>query len=176
MPNALESLWSCEDIELTNVNVTGDYFGMNSKNVKLENVTITGNYCFDGAENVEVSNSTLLSKDAFWNCKHVIVRDSTIVGEYLAWNTEDITFINCTIESNQGLCYMKHVTLDNCKLIHSDLVFEYVEDLQADIKSDIISVKNPISGSIVADNIGEIIFDDPNIDSNKTKISLREAV
>lgn len=176
MPNALESLWSCEEVRLTNVNVTGDYFGMNSKNVKLENVTITGNYCFDGAENVEVSNSTLLSKDAFWNCKHVVVRDSTIVGEYLAWNTEDITFINCTIESNQGLCYMKHVTLDNCKLIHSDLVFEYVEDLQADIKSDIISVKNPISGSIVADNIGEIIFDDPNIDSNKTKISLRKAV
>lgn len=67
MPNAQESLWSCEDIKLTNVNITGDYFGMNSKYIKADNVTIAGNYCFDGAENIEISNSTLLSKDAFWN-------------------------------------------------------------------------------------------------------------
>ncbi len=176
MPNAQESLWSCEDITLTNVNIAGDYFGMNSKNIKADHVTITGNYCFDGAENVEISNSTLLSKDAFWNCKHVVVRDSTIVGEYLAWNSEDITFINCTIESNQGLCYMKQVTMENCQLINSDLVFEYVEDLHADIHSDIISIKNPISGDITADAIGEIIFDDPEIDANQTMISLRKDV
>ncbi|RCW17242.1 hydrogenase [Streptococcus gallolyticus] len=176
MPNAQESLWSCKDITLTNVNITGDYFGMNSKHIKADNVTITGNYCFDGAENIEISNSTLLSKDAFWNCKHVLVRDSTIIGEYLAWNSEDITFINCTIESNQGLCYMKHVTLENCQLMNSDLVFEYVEDLQADIHSDMISIKNPISGNITADAIGEIIFDDPEITANQTTISLRKEV
>ena len=176
MPNAQESLWSCEDIKLTNVNITGDYFGMNSKHIKADNVTIAGNYCFDGAENIEISNSTLLSKDAFWNCKHVVVRDSTIVGEYLAWNSEDITFINCTIESNQGLCYMKHVTLENCQLINSDLVFEYVENLQADIHSDIISIKNPISGNITADAIGEIIFDDSEINAKQTTISLRKDV
>ena len=139
-------------------------------------MTIAGNYCFDGAENIEISNSTLLSKDAFWNCKHVVVRDSTIVGEYLAWNSEDITFINCTIESNQGLCYMKHVTLENCQLINSDLVFEYVENLQADIHSDIISIKNPISGNITADAIGEIIFDDSEINAKQTTISLRKDV
>lgn len=174
LTNAEESMWSCEDISLSHVNIVGDYFAMNSRNISAEHITITGNYCFDGAENIEINHSTLLSKDAFWNCKNVVVKNSRIVGEYLAWNSENVTFINCTIESNQGLCYMKHVTLENCKMINSDLVFEYVEDLKADIHSNIISIKNPISGHIMVDAIDEVIFDDSEVDPNATKIMFRK--
>lgn len=172
LPQAQETLWNCTDIDLKAVQVTGDYFAMNSRNIKAEGLTITGNYAFDGAENIDISRATLISKDAFWNCKQVVVRDSTIIGEYLAWNAEDITFINCKIESNQGLCYMKNVTLENCVLINTDLAFEYVENLKATIQSGIVSIKNPISGEISAETIGEIIFDDPMIDPCQTKISL----
>lgn len=91
-------------------------------------------------------------------------------GEYLGWNTENLTLINCTIESNQGLCYIKHLTLKNCRLLQTDLAFEYCSDIQAEINSDIISVKNPISGVIQAHHIGEIIQDDPQLDPQQTKI------
>ena len=41
----------------------------------------------------------------------------------------------------------------------TDLAFEY-SDVEADVKGHIVSVKNPKSGTIVADSVGEIIRED----------------
>jgi len=41
----------------------------------------------------------------------------------------------------------------------TDLSFEY-SDVQADVHGHILSVKNPRSGLITADSVGEIIFGD----------------
>jgi len=100
----------------------------------------------------------------------VTVYDSTINGEYLGWNTKNLTLINCTIESDQGLCYVDHLVMKNCKLLETDLAFEYCSDIDAEITSSIVSVKNPINGKISAESIGEIIFDDDDIDASKTEI------
>ncbi len=159
MVNASETLWNCEDIKINNVTSKGDYFGFNSKNITIHRLNLTGNYCFDGAENITITNSTLMAKDSFWNCNNVTVKDSTIIGEYLGWNSSNITFINCTIQSLQGFCYMKDVKLVNCKLINTNLAFEY-SSVEADVISSIDSVKNPISGKISAVNIDEIILDE----------------
>ena len=43
--------------------------------------------------------------------------------------------------------------MDGC-----DLSFEYAS-VTADVRGEILSVKNPASGSITADRIGEILFD-----------------
>ncbi len=173
MPNALETLWYCEDISLTDVIACGDYFGLSSKNIYAENFTLDGNYAFDGGENIEIRNARLISKDAFWNCKNVTVYDSLIVGEYLGWNSENVTFVNCTVESNQGLCYMKNVKMENCKLINTDLAFE-LSTVDADIVSEIDSVKNPISGRISAVGIKELILDKNMIDPSKTEITVKK--
>ena len=149
----------------------GDYFGMNSENIYADHLNLIGNYVFDGAKNVEVHHSTLVSKDAFWNCENVKIVDSTINGEYLAWNTKNLTLINCTIESDQGLCYIDHLTMRNCRLLRCDLAFEYCSDIDATINSNIMSVKNPISGTIHARSIGEIILDPTKIDPSKTTIT-----
>lgn len=171
--NAEETLWSCRDIKMENVQAKGDYFGMNSKNIYLNNVEIVGNYCFDGAENIEIHSSTFVSKDAFWNCNNVTIYDSIINGEYLAWNTHNLTLVNCTIESNQGLCYVKNLTMKNCRLLQTDLAFEYSENISADIVSDILSVKNPKSGAIQARAIKTLIMDDTKVDPKQTKIIAR---
>ena len=170
MPNAEESLWNCERVELSDVYVRGDYFGMGSSDVSADRLNVDGNYLFDGGKNITVNNSRLISKDAFWNCENVTVTDSIIVGEYLGWNSKNVTFINCTIESNQGMCYMQNVTLKGCKLVNTDLCFEYCT-VDAEINSDVISVKNPISGRIVAERIGEIILDPACVDVTKTEIT-----
>ncbi|KRK97819.1 hypothetical protein FD04_GL000791 [Secundilactobacillus odoratitofui DSM 19909 = JCM 15043] len=174
--DAEETLWTCDDVQLTNVTVNGDYFGKDSTNLYLDHVNLIGNYCFDGAKNVEVHHSTLVSKDAFWNCENVTIYDSTISGEYLAWNTQNLTLINCTIESNQGLCYIKHLKMTNCRLLHTDLAFEYCADIDAQINSDVMSVKNPISGKIKAHGIGELILDDPDIDFTQVQITTDEPI
>lgn len=172
--NAGETLWWCDHVELNNVTATGDYFGMNNDHVVANNLKITGNYAFDGSKNVEVHNSTFITHDAFWNCDNVTVYDSTIIGEYLAWNTKNITFVNCWLESDQGLCYVEHLTLKNCSLLNTDLSFEYCSDIDADINTTIDSVKNPISGRISAPKIGQVIFDDPQIDASRTTITTTE--
>ena len=95
----------------------------------------------------------MLSKDAFWNCENVTVYDSFISGEYLGWNAKNVTLINCTIESEQGMCYMDNLKMENCRLLNTNLAFEYAT-VDAQIDSKIDSVKNPISGKIRAKQRG----------------------
>ena len=84
--------------------------------------------------------------------------DSLIVGEYLGWNSRNVRLVGCTVESNQGMCYMDGVELVGCKLINTDLAFEY-STVNATVTSSIVSVKNPI-GRIEAESIDEIIIDE----------------
>lgn len=167
LTNADETLWNCKDIKLNKVNAKGNYFGMNSKDVYVDNLQLSGDYAFDGVSNIEVHNSKLLSKDAFWNCENVKVYNSVIIGEYLGWNSKNVTFVNCTIESLQGLCYIENLVLENCKILNSELLFEYTT-ADAEVITVIDSVKNPSGGIIQAKGIDELILDDTKIDVSKT--------
>ncbi len=170
MTDANETLWMCDKVVMQDVSARGDYFAMNTTNIKGDNFRLVGNYSFDGGRNIELSHAHLLSKDAFWNCENVVVRDSFISGEYIGWNSRNLTFINCTIQSLQGFCYIDGLTLENCRLLDTTLAFEYCSSINIDVTTSISSIKNPISGTIKAPGIDEIIFDDPQIDPQKTEI------
>lgn len=90
-------------------------------------------------------------------------KDSIIKGEYLAWFSDGLTLINCKIIGTKPLCYCKNLKLINCTMEGADLAFEY-SDVEADIKGHIISVKNPKSGTIAADSVGEIIKENSVMD------------
>ena len=167
--NAAETLWNCRNIKMKNVSAKGDYFAMNCENADVNFLVLDGNYSFDGAKNVSVRNSRLLSKDAFWNSENVTVRDSFISGEYLGWNSKNLTFENCTIESLQGMCYIENLVMRNCKLLNTTLAFEY-STVEAEISTKIESVLNPKSGTIKAEEIGELIIERDKTDPSKTKI------
>ena len=167
---AEETLWSCNNIEMTNVSAKGNYFAMNSSNIEVDGFTLDGNYSFDGCKNVKVSNSKLISKDAFWNAENVTVVNTYISGEYLGWNSKNLTFIDCTIESLQGLCYIDNLVMKNCKLVNTNLAFEYCSDIEAKIDGKVDSVFNPISGVIEADEIEELIVEKDLVDPSKTRI------
>lgn len=169
MPNAAETLWNCSQVKMKHVTAKGDYFGMNCSDVEIEDFTLTGNYSFDGAKNLVVRNARMLSKDAFWNCENVTVYDSFISGEYFGWNAKNVTLINCVIESEQGMCYIENLVMKNCRLMNTNLAFEY-STADVEITSHIDSVKNPISGRICAKSIGEVIFDNPDIKEENTEI------
>ena len=51
-PNAQETLWSCDHVDIENVSAKGDYFGMNTNNLIMKNFQLVGNYSFDGSRNV----------------------------------------------------------------------------------------------------------------------------
>ena len=173
LPNAEETLWSCKDITMEQVNAKGDYFAMNCENMRIDGFTLVGNYSFDGVKNAEIHHAKLLSKDAFWNTENVTVYDSYISGEYLGWNAKNLTLINCTIESLQGMCYIENLIMQNCKLLNTTLAFEY-SSVDVQINSRITSVFNPKSGTIKADKIEELILEKDRIHPEKTTIICRE--
>ena len=112
-------------------------------------------------ENAVFENCTLYAKDAFWHAKNVTVKNSVVQGEYLGWYCENVTFENCTLIGTQPLCYCKGLRLINCKMEEADLAFEKSE-VEADIRSSLISVKNPASGHISLAGFEELIMDDPD--------------
>ncbi len=152
--------WKSQGIILEDSEIISEYLFFDSRDVRLNNVKMKGKYSFQYMENLEIKNSELDTKDAFWHSKNVTVRDSIVKGEYLGWFSENLTLINCKIIGTQPLCYCKNLTLINCTMEDTDLSFEYSEVL-ADVKGHIVSVKNPKSGIITCDSVGEIVREDP---------------
>lgn len=160
-PNAQETLWHCNDIDISSVTTDkADYIFMHCNNIRIDKYKQAGNYSFQYCNNVEISNAIIHSKDAFWNSNNVTVRDSILNGEYLGWYSNNLHLINCKISGTQPLCYCNNLVLENC-IFESDcdLAFEG-SHVNATILSNVTSVKNPTSGSIKANKIGEIILDE----------------
>ena len=151
--------WRCKNLNISNSQIDSMYFLFASSNVEIENLKMTGKYSFQYMKNLHIKNSELDTKDAFWHSKNILVENSVVKGEYLGWFSENLKFINCKIIGTQPLCYCKNLELINCEMQDTDLSFEY-SDVKADIKGHIVSVKNPKSGEIIADSVGEIIRED----------------
>ena len=164
--------WKSGGISLKDTSVTAEYIFMDSRDVVLENVQMKGKYSFQYMENLTIRNSNLDTKDAFWHSKNVTVENSTLKGEYLAWFSEGLTLINCHIIGTQPLCYCKNLKLINCTMEATDLSFEY-SDVQADIRGHVDSIKNPRSGDITVDSVGEILMTDDTVMDCTGKVYIR---
>ena len=191
----IKALRECRKVRMKNTKVTSPEFGWRSRDIRAENcelegeypflmagelvfdrIALHGKYSFQYVENAVIEHAVLDTKDAFWHSKNVTVRDSVIRGEYLAWYAEGLTLERCRIIGTQPLCYCTGLTLIDCEMQDTDLAFEY-SDVTATVKGEILSVKNPRSGSITADAVGEILLTDDSkyecrctiIERNKAK-------
>ena len=157
--------WKCHDVVISDTQIEAEYLLFESRNVTIDRLKMQGKYSFQYMEQVHVKNSVLETKDAFWHSKNVTVENSVVEGEYLGWFSENLTLINCRIIGTQPLCYCKKLRLINCTMEDTDLAFEY-SDVDADIKGHVVSIKNPQSGTIVVDSVGEVIRDSTLMESN----------
>ena len=164
--------WSVRGINMKDSSASSEYFMMRSDHLNFENVKLTGKYSFQYITDSVFTNCEFDTKDAFWHAKNVVVKDSLIKGEYLAWYCENVTFENCTIIGTQPLCYCKGLKLINCSMKDCDLAFEK-SDVEADINSSVVSIKNPYSGKITVKCVGEIIMDDSEA---KGKVYVKKAL
>ena len=151
--------WKCSDITLEDTAIQAEYIFFDSRNVELNRVKMGGKYSFQYMENLTIRDSYLDTKDAFWHSKNVTVINSTVKGEYLAWFSDGLTLIDCHIIGTQPLCYCRNLKLENCTMEGTDLSFEY-SDVEATINGHVDSIKNPRSGKITVDSVGEIILGD----------------
>ena len=159
--DADETFWNVNGLVLRNVVLhEGRYPFMGSSNIIVDNLTSDSKYVFQYVKNVEIHNARITTKDSFWEVENVTVYDSMLDGEYLGWHSKNLKLVNCHIGGEQPLCYAQDLTLENCTFApECDRAFEY-STVKANIKGHIKSVKNPASGIIVADSIGEIIIDE----------------
>ena len=161
--------WSVRGIKMENCTAKSEYFMMRSDNLHFQNVDMQGKYSFQYIENAVFENCRFDTKDAFWHAKNIVVRNRIVKGEYLAWYSENVTFENCRIIGTQPLCYCRGLRLVNCEMTDTDLAFERSE-VEADITTPVISIKNPLSGHITVPAVGEVIRD---IAEAKGKISVK---
>lgn len=157
--NTDEFGWRCDKINMMASKLVSSYAFFESTDIDFIDMNFKGKYSFQYVKNVTIKDSYLDTKDAFWHCENVTVINSTIDGEYLGWYSKNLTLINCKIKGTQPLCYAENVKMINCEMADADLAFEY-STIDVDLNSELISIKNPLRGTIQALNIQEIIFDE----------------
>ncbi len=152
-----EFAWRCKKIAINGGSIVSEYAFFESKEIRINNLEFSDKYSFQYTDNLSIVNSKLKTKDAFWHAKNVTVTDSELDGEYLGWYSDGLTLVRCHIKGTQPLCYCKNLKLVDCTMENCDLSFEY-SDVYAEIVGEVLSVKNPKSGKIVADGYGEIVL------------------
>lgn len=160
--DADETFWRVDRLKLKNVELhEGTYPFMFSSNIYVDGLVTDSKYVFQYCKNVEIHNAKIVTKDAFWECDNVTIYDSVLDGEYLAWHSTNVKLVRCHIAGEQPLCYLDNITLIDCTFDAAcDRAFEDSKNIDADIKGAISNIKNPISGKIVADEIGSITYDE----------------
>lgn len=166
-----EFAWKCRKLLLNDCEVSSEYPFFESSGIEISNLKLEGKYSFQYVENASICNSFLDTKDAFWHSRNITVTDSVVKGEYLGWYSENLHFIRCRLIGTQPLCYAQNLVLEDCTMEGTDLAFEY-SSVQAKIRGNIESVKNPLSGVIEADSIGEILLEQSVMGKSTCRISV----
>ena len=164
-----EFLWRCHGVHIENGSLESEYPMFECTDLTITGLSMKGKYSFQYVENAEIRDSVLDTKDAFWHSKNVTVYDSVIKGEYLAWYSENLRLVRCRIIGTQPLCYCKGLILEDCTMEGTDLSFERSE-VNATVRGSIESIKNPYSGRICADSIGQIIMEPEYTDAERVEI------
>ena len=151
--------WMCKRLRIRDFALTSEYPFLHTTDAEFDGFRLKGKYSFQYTKNLVFRNCILDTKDAFWHAENITVYDSVVKGEYLAWYSTNLRLVRCKISGTQPLCYCKGLILEDCTMEGCDLSFENSE-VVATVNGHIDSVKNPVSGAITADSIGEIILDE----------------
>ncbi len=164
--------WRSGPFSIQDCSVDSEYAFFEAWSIQAKGLRLSGKYTFQYVKGGEFDGCTFDTKDAFWHSEGLTVRNSLVKGEYLGWYSKNLTLINCDIEGTQPLCYCEGLKLINCRMKGCDFSFEY-SDVDADVRGEIMSVKNVLSGKVVADSYGEIIITSDSKHEPRGKILVR---
>ena len=160
LTDASEAFWYCKNGYLSDLKMErAEYAFMQSNHLTINSINLHGKYTFQYARNIEIHHAILDTKDAFWNSEDCAIYDSEIKGEYLGWYARNLRLVRCRISGTQPLCYCENLILEDCVFApDADLAFEH-SSVEATILSSVTSIKNPKSGIIRCQTVGEYIHD-----------------
>ena len=116
------------------------------------------------SHDITLKNCDIVSPEFGWRCGNVNVCDTTLESEYPFFESSNITLEKFTLKGKYSFQYVTDSVIRDSVLNTKDS-FEY-SDVNADIRGSVLSVKNPHSGRIVADSVGEIISGNSVMDNN----------
>lgn len=151
--------WKSSAITVTDSTLDARFLFLDSRDVTMDKTKMSGDGGFQYTENLTIRNSVLDTTDAFWHSKQVTLENCVVRGDNLGWFSDGLTLRRCRIQGRQPLCYCRNLTLVDCTMEDCDLAFEY-SDVNATITGHIDSIRNPRSGHILADSVGQIILED----------------
>ena len=160
MSDGAEAFWYCKNGHLSDLKMQrAEYAFMQSNKLQINNLILQGKYTFQYARNIEIHNAVLDTKDAFWESEDCTIYDSDVKGEYLGWYARNLRLVRCRISGTQPLCYCENLIIEDCVFApDADLAFEH-SSVEATILSPVTSIKNPKSGIIRCQTVGEYIHD-----------------
>lgn len=161
--------WKCDNLRIEDSSLVSEYAFLSTRHLDIEGLRMQGKYSFQYVQDGTIKNSHFKTKDAFWHSTNVTVYDTVLEGEYLGWYSENLRLVRCTIKGAQPLCYAKGLVLEDCTMEGCDLSFEN-SDVTATVIGSIDSVKNPRSGSIAADSIGEVIIEGATVHPGECRL------
>lgn len=156
-----ETFWRCRNGQIADLRIeNGTYVFMYADSLRISQFWLIGRYAFQYARNIEIHNAVLDTKDAFWESRNCTVYDSEIRSEYLGWYSENLRLVRCRISGTQPLCYCRNLVLEDCVLDpDADLAFEN-SSVKATIRGAVSSIKNPMTGIIRCESVGQLILDE----------------
>lgn len=160
-PGARAAIWYADDVRMKHTRIDAPKMFRDMENIDLEQVELSDAMeTLWNCRNMVIRGAEIHAKDAFWNSEDVTVYDSEIDGEFLGWHTKRLKLVNCRIKGTQPLCYAEDLVLENCTMDPDcDLGFEY-STVNADIRSSVTSIKNPIHGLIRCESLGKLILNE----------------
>jgi len=172
--DADETFWRVKSLRVRNVTLHGGtYPFMFCEDVDVDGLVGDSKYVFQYCRNVVVRNAHITTKDSFWECDNVTVYDSELHGEYLGWHSRNLRLVRCHITGEQPLCYVEGLVMEDCTFGEDcDRVFED-SSVTADIRGSITNIKNPRTGSIVADSVGSVTIDEHLLPPGDCRIQTR---
>ena len=162
MNDADETFWRVKGLKVRKVRLhEGTYPFMFCEDVDVDGLESDSKYVFQYVKNAVVRNAHIVTKDAFWETENVTIYDSYLDGEYLGWHSKNLRLVRCHIVGEQPLCYIDGLTLEDCTFDAAcNRAFEDTCHIDATICGHITEIKNPISGRIVADSVGQVTIDE----------------
>ena len=137
---------------------------------KIANSTLGGIKAVRECNDIQLENCEIISQEFGWKCSDITLSDSSITSEYIFLDSKNVKLNHVKMKGKYSFqymenleiidCYCKDLKLINCTMEDTDLAFEY-SDVDADVRGNVVSIKNPKSGKIIVDSVGEIIREDP---------------
>lgn len=150
--------WQTRGVRVRNTQIKSEYAFLHARDLTLEDCSFEGKYSFQYVENLVIEGGTFDTKDAFWHARNVTVRNATLKGEYLGWYSQNLRLEHCRIEGTQPFVHCEGLVLVDCEMVGCDLAFE-ASDVQATVRGHVDSIRDPRSGRIEVESLGEIVND-----------------